>query len=474
MKISACVICKNEEANIRQWLAAVKPLADELVVVDTGSSDRTVELAREGGASVYDFPWINDFSAAKNYALDQATGDWIIFLDTDESFRPEDVPHIRPFLKKIHHNRKVAGLLSPLVNIDVDNHNRVLTTGYQMRIFRREKTLRYCGRIHEMVKNLAPKGHDREFRMTGFTVIHTGYSAHIMKQKSQRDLELLLAEEKRTGGVAVDHFTYLVDCYMDLKEYDKALHFAKLAVEYDKESTLAGQSKKVHWQLLGAMTATGAATAEIDATLDRFQAEHPDWAELYWRRALLRYDEQDYSLAEKLLAKTLKLCQQANDHPEELMGTVMEGVMPQVHHYYALLLAQHGKWHEAEQEWERSLQRYPFYEAAFYNWYLLLLRQGRTVDERMQSLKTFYDLKRDQVFLFEQLKRFVPDEVYCRIMGSEPEDAYGQLAAGNSQAAVELAGKELQQMHAAIRQAVKLGHPAELAQWQLILPERQA
>jgi glycosyltransferase involved in cell wall biosynthesis len=473
MKISACVICKNEEANIRHWLAAVKPLADELVVVDTGSSDRTVELAQEGGAAVYDFPWINDFSAAKNYALDQATGDWIIFLDTDESFRPEDVPHIRPFLKKIHHNRKIAGLISPLVNIDVDHHNRVLTTGYQMRVFRREKNLRYRGCVHEMIKNLAPKGHDREFRMTGFTVIHTGYSAHIMKQKIRRDLELLLAEEKRTGGVAVDHFTYLVDCYMDLKEYDKALHFAKLAVEHDKESTLAGQSKKVHWQLLGAMTAAGASTTEIDAALDRFQTEHPDWTELYWRRAVLRYDEQDYAQAEELLIKTLALCQQSDDHPEELMGTVMEGAMPQVHHYYAVVLAKHGKWRQAKQQWEIALQRYPFYEAAFYNWYLLLLRQGRTVDERLHSLRKFYDLKRDQVFLLAQLQRFVLDEVYRRIAGPTAEGTYGQLALGNHQVAVELAGKELQQIHRAIRQAVKLGSPAELTQWQIILPERQ-
>lgn len=474
MKISACVICKNEEANIRHWLAAVRPLADELVVVDTGSTDRTVELAREGGAALYEFPWINDFSAAKNYALDQAAGDWIIFLDTDESFRPEDVPHIRPFLKRIHHNRKIAGLLSPLVNIDVDNHNRVMTTGYQMRIFRREKTLRYCGRVHEMIKNLAPKGHDREFRMTEFTVIHTGYSAHIMKQKSQRDLELLLAEEKRTGGVAVDHFTYLVDCYMDLKEYDKALHFAKLAVEHDKESTLAGQSKKVHWQLLGAMSAAGASTAELDEALDQFQAKHPDWAELYWRRALLRYDEQDYTQAEELLAKTLALCQQGDAHPEELMGTVMEGAMPQVHHYYAMVLARHGKWHEAGQEWERSLQKYPFYEAAFYSWYLLLLRQGRTADERLHSLEVFYDLKRDQVFLLVQLQQFVPDEVYRRIAGPAPTGAYEQLAAGNHTEAADLAGKQLQQMHTAIRQAVNLGRPAELVQWQLILPELQA
>ena len=257
---------------------------------------------------------------------------------------------------------------------------------------------------------------------------------------------------------------------MDLKEYDKALHFAKLAVDHDKESTLAGQSKKVHWQLLGAMTAAGATAAELDEALDRFLAEHPDWAELYWRRALLRYDERDYAQAGELLAKTLALCQQGDDHPEALMGSVMEGAMPQVHHYYATVLARQGKWQAAEQEWECSLQRYPFYEVAFYHWYLLLLRQERSAADRLCSLGKFYDFQRDRLFLLAQLQQFALDEVYRRIGGPVPEGAYGQLATGNHQVAVELAGRELQQVQAAIRQAVRLGQPAELVQWQLILP----
>ena len=92
IRISACVIVKNEEKNIASWLAGIGEIADEKIVVDTGSTDRTKALAAQYGAAVYDYPWENDFSAPRNYAISRATGDWIIFLDADEAFvHPECV-----------------------------------------------------------------------------------------------------------------------------------------------------------------------------------------------------------------------------------------------------------------------------------------------------------------------------------------------------------------------------------------------
>ena len=82
--LSACVIVKNEERNLPTWLKSMQGIADELVVVDTGSDDRTVAIAEAAGARVYHFPWRNDFAAAKNYAMDHAHGKWLLILDADE------------------------------------------------------------------------------------------------------------------------------------------------------------------------------------------------------------------------------------------------------------------------------------------------------------------------------------------------------------------------------------------------------
>lgn len=99
--ISQCMIVKNEEKNIRRALSWGKDIMCEQIVVDTGSSDRTVEIAREMGAKIFFFPWINDFAAAKNFAIDQAKGDWIAFLDADESFTPEDAAKIPEILEYV-------------------------------------------------------------------------------------------------------------------------------------------------------------------------------------------------------------------------------------------------------------------------------------------------------------------------------------------------------------------------------------
>ncbi|MBR4695235.1 MAG: glycosyltransferase family 2 protein [Selenomonadaceae bacterium] len=173
IKISACVITKNEEKNIQQWLDCVKEFSDEIIVVDTGSEDRTVELAKAGGAAVYHFDWCNDFSAAKNYALDQATGDWIVFLDADEYFGDSIKAKFRATLELIHGNQTILGIDSLLYNIDADHNNEIKSTANQKRIFRNMKQLRYQGRIHEYLAYSGKKAMGFAYSEK-FAIYHTG------------------------------------------------------------------------------------------------------------------------------------------------------------------------------------------------------------------------------------------------------------------------------------------------------------
>ena len=104
VRLSQCMIVKNEEKNIERALSWGKDIMYEQIVVDTGSTDRTVEIAKGMGAKVYHFEWIDDFAAAKNYAIEQAKGDWIAFLDADEYFPPEDAAKLMSILRDLQHS----------------------------------------------------------------------------------------------------------------------------------------------------------------------------------------------------------------------------------------------------------------------------------------------------------------------------------------------------------------------------------
>jgi len=94
-KLSVCMIVKNEEQYLEQCLESIKNLVDEIIIVDTGSTDRTKEIANKYADKVYDFVWNNDFAEARNFSLSKASGDWIIILDADESISEKDCNEIR-------------------------------------------------------------------------------------------------------------------------------------------------------------------------------------------------------------------------------------------------------------------------------------------------------------------------------------------------------------------------------------------
>jgi GT2 family glycosyltransferase/tetratricopeptide (TPR) repeat protein/glycosyltransferase involved in cell wall biosynthesis len=103
--ISICMIVKNEETNLAKALASLEPVANEIIVVDTCSTDRTKDIAAVFGANVFDFQWTDDFSEARNFSLSKATGDWILVIDADEVIAPADYSLLRKTVKKSKKNR---------------------------------------------------------------------------------------------------------------------------------------------------------------------------------------------------------------------------------------------------------------------------------------------------------------------------------------------------------------------------------
>ena len=184
MKISAIYIAKNEAENIARSLESVKDSVDELILVDTGSSDDTVKIFESYGGRVYHQPWQDDFSLPRNLALSKATGDWVILLDADEYFAKNCRKNIVDVIKRAP--ATCNGILITLRNIEKST-GKLQDKFYALRIIKNIPGLEYRGRIHEgLWIDGEELGSFCRVEENLLFIEHTGYSKEISEEKGRR------------------------------------------------------------------------------------------------------------------------------------------------------------------------------------------------------------------------------------------------------------------------------------------------
>lgn len=145
-RLSLCMIARDEAELLPRCLESVRGLVDEIIVVDTGSQDATVEVARQFGAEIGHFDWCDDFSAARNSSLEFATGDWILVLDADEVMQPQSASALREAM-----GRREDAFLLPVENLTGSGSEAERQTVWLLRLFRNRPEIRFSGRVHEQV-----------------------------------------------------------------------------------------------------------------------------------------------------------------------------------------------------------------------------------------------------------------------------------------------------------------------------------
>lgn len=236
LKISACYIVKNEAKNLAKSIKSLKNQVNEIVVVDTGSTDNTIVVARKLGAKVYSFPWQNDFSKVRNFALSKAKGDWLILLDADEYFTGKTAGNIRQIIRQA---QQVDAILIQMVNYDVDKAE-IQDYFYQLRIVRNQQGLHYEGKIHEELK-LSDSKTMKFLRIPPemLKIYHTGYASSVSMQKLERNLKLL-QQAVDNGQSEADLARYFCDCYLGLGDMEKCTYYGWLNVKQGRRSVNFG------------------------------------------------------------------------------------------------------------------------------------------------------------------------------------------------------------------------------------------
>lgn len=401
--ISACVIVKNEEENLPTWLACVKQLADELVVVDTGSEDNTAGLAEKAGARVFLYPWRQDFAAAKNYAMEQARGRWIVFLDADEFFTAADCKRLRQEIVRCDSNAQVLGMLFRLVNIDRDQGDRFLSQGYQIRVIRNLPTFRYHGAVHERLINedkTNPQG--TVLQIEGITVYHTGYSTGVMTAKLHRNLEILLAEQSRRGP-RVEDASFLADCYYGLGMFEETAKYARQSIEAGVQ--LGGRANRPYALLVESLIRLGRPEAEIEAAVTMGERDCPGALEF---RALLA--DYHFSVGNYLRARSEYLdVVQLHAEPgyaekleRQMLRDDVLGMLPHIHSRLARIAFWKGQVELALEEAVTALKANRYLDEALQ--VMLDCLKGQAAADVIEALNALYDPVADAPFLVRQLR----------------------------------------------------------------------
>ncbi|MCX6137234.1 MAG: glycosyltransferase [Ignavibacteriales bacterium] len=211
--LSVCMIVKNEERNLVRSLSSIEPIADEIIVVDTGSIDRTKAVSAFFGAAIYETPWVDDFSAARNISLDQARGQWILVLDADEVIGESDYETLRTIVGK-KSTKKTAYMIQTrdyLAAEDGDAWKRNegeypeergagWIPGGKVRLFPNDSRIRFRNKVHESVEESLQ---DAEIPVKECSVVIHHYGrldALAVPEKATRSLEIARLKLKESGG----------------------------------------------------------------------------------------------------------------------------------------------------------------------------------------------------------------------------------------------------------------------------------
>lgn len=196
-RLSVTMIVRNEAAMLPDALASVRDVADEIVVVDTGSTDETIAIARAAGAKVVEFPWTGSFADARNVSLDHATGDWVLCIDADERLEAGHGPALRRALART----ELAAQRVEVLNLTGEPGMSAPLRASSLRLWQRSPQVRWAGTVHEQVVGL-PRQDATRFGDAGVRLVHHGYRTDVIESAGKRDrnLELLLAEAAGTGA----------------------------------------------------------------------------------------------------------------------------------------------------------------------------------------------------------------------------------------------------------------------------------
>lgn len=377
MHLSLSMIVKNEEVALPRCLESVKGVVDEIVVLDTGSSDRTLDIARDFGTQVHSFDWCDDFAAARNQALQYVQGDWVLVLDADEVLVPDIIPQLQQAIQNPNH--LVINLMRQEVGAGQSPYTLI------SRLFRRHPEIRFSRPYHELIDDsvLAIQAQEPQWQvgyLPAVAIHHEGYQPHQIdlrgkQRRAQRIMERYLEQHPQDDYIC----SKLGALYVDMGQLPKGIELLQRGI--NTGPTDAAVIYELHYHLANAASKLG----------------DPAMAQTHYQMAL------EQSLLEQLKLGAYNnwagLQKEQGDlegarHLYEKMLTIQPNLAI-AHNNLGLTLKALEDFAKATASYQRAIQLQPDYAEAHQNLGVVLLKQGK-IGESLQAFRRAIALHEQQ------------------------------------------------------------------------------
>ncbi|MBB5149788.1 glycosyltransferase family 2 protein [Ureibacillus thermosphaericus] len=303
--ISLCMIVKDEADFIEQCLKSVQKIVQEIIIVDTGSTDKTIDICKKYNATVFSYAWNDHFAEARNFALSKATGNWILWLDADEELETGHEQLLMEVLK----NSTTTMYLMPVMNyygesFPVDREKAFIY--YQPRLFQNHKGIQFYNRIHETP--IFPNPHDSSYT-TDYLEIpihHYGYIDKLTtkRNKAERNLQLIQEEYKNPNHSPWIEY-HLANEYYRRGDYNKAFDYLNESIFRFLLNGIKPPS--ILYRLkYGILVDTNSLDNALEG-IEKAIALYPDYVDLHFLRGLIFYQTNNYEEALACFEKCLEL-----------------------------------------------------------------------------------------------------------------------------------------------------------------------
>lgn len=430
-RLSVVMIVKDEERYLAECLQSVKEVADEIVVVDTGSTDRSVEIARSFGAKVIHHEWTDDFAAARNVSLDHATGDWALWIDADERLAPGQATLLKTLIAEAEHN--VGGYMVNIRNFMQMRSNPEVCWHRACRLFRNLPSVRFTGRVHEQnMRALQSAGY--VCAMSQLVLDHVGYAAEVMaeRNKHERFIRMLRreVEENRDPAYRTFHLFNLANAYYTAGDLNAAIQWFQKADENPDPTEEYTAMLYVEWAT--ALYATGRAEEAL-RVCDRAESLGILHPAIDFARGHAYLHREQYALAEEAFKKAIERGKTG------LFAHTGDTGAYGYKAWYGLALAATGRdrYQEAVSHCRTALDAMQDFHDARYLLAHCLRRLGN-VDEAVQELKLVVSKAPDHAAANAELGELLYDErqfadafpVLRRVAALHPDDAQAWFRLG--------------------------------------------